>query len=166
MVNTVFSVPYLSWIFKRMLSSFDKNRFWTVSNWKPVHYDRILKKVFPSQDQVWLKMINIVAETVKNLTAVRRPRFDPWVKKIPGEGEWLLIQYSCLKKSHGQREPEADQQGHKVGEWLTLFLFSSPVVRLPHCRMGRAPAVTAGPLSPTQVWAGDTAPENPPIKNS
>ena len=29
--------------------------------------------------------------------------FDPWVGKIPGEGNGNPLQYSCLKKSRGQR---------------------------------------------------------------
>ena len=27
----------------------------------------------------------------------RRPGFDPWVRKIPGEGNGNLLQYSCLE---------------------------------------------------------------------
>ena len=27
----------------------------------------------------------------------RRPRFDPWVGKIPGEGNGYPLQYSCLE---------------------------------------------------------------------
>ena len=27
----------------------------------------------------------------------RRPRFDPWVGKIPGEGHGSPLQYSCLE---------------------------------------------------------------------
>jgi len=30
-----------------------------------------------------------VAQTIKNLPAVRRPRFNPWVWKIPRRREWL-----------------------------------------------------------------------------
>ena len=29
----------------------------------------------------------------------RRPRFNPWVKKTPGEGNGYLHQYSCLENS-------------------------------------------------------------------
>ena len=44
---------------------------------------------------------------VKNLPAMqetsRRHGFNPWVRKIPGEGNGNLLQYSCLEKSHGWR---------------------------------------------------------------
>ena len=30
---------------------------------------------------------------------VGRPRFDPWVRKIPGEGNGNPLQYSCLENS-------------------------------------------------------------------
>ena len=33
----------------------------------------------------------------------RRPRFNPWVRKIPGEENSNPLQYSCLEKSHGWR---------------------------------------------------------------
>ena len=32
-----------------------------------------------------------------------RPGFDPWVRKIPGEGPGNPLQYSCLENPHGQR---------------------------------------------------------------
>ena len=38
---------------------------------------------------------------VKNLPAnagdVKRGRFDPWVRKTPGEGNGNTLQYSCLE---------------------------------------------------------------------
>ena len=33
----------------------------------------------------------------------RRLGFHPWVRKIPGGGNGNRLQYSCLKKAHGQR---------------------------------------------------------------
>ena len=36
---------------------------------------------------------------VKNLPAVQETRFDPWVGKIPGEGNGNSLQYSCLENS-------------------------------------------------------------------
>ena len=35
----------------------------------------------------------------------RRPRFDPWFGKIPGEGNGYPLQYSCLKNSMDSQEP-------------------------------------------------------------
>ena len=33
----------------------------------------------------------------------RRPGFDPWIKKIPGEGDGHPLQYSCLEHSMDRR---------------------------------------------------------------
>ena len=33
----------------------------------------------------------------------RRPGFNPWVKKIPGERNGNPLQYSCLENPHGKR---------------------------------------------------------------
>ena len=37
-----------------------------------------------------------VAQTVKNQCVMQQTRFDPWVGKIPGEGNGYPLQYSCL----------------------------------------------------------------------
>ena len=37
------------------------------------------------------------ASVVKNLLPIRRHRFNPWVRKIPGEGKGIPLQYSCLE---------------------------------------------------------------------
>ena len=39
----------------------------------------------------------MVAQTVKNLPTSGRPRFDPWVRKIPWSREWQPLQYFCLE---------------------------------------------------------------------
>ena len=36
---------------------------------------------------------------VKYLLVCRRLGFDPWVRKIPGEGNGYPLQYSCLENS-------------------------------------------------------------------
>ena len=36
---------------------------------------------------------------VKNTPAVQETGFDPWVGKIPGQGNGNPLQYSCLKNS-------------------------------------------------------------------
>ena len=41
----------------------------------------------------------MVAQTVKSLPAMWRPRFDLWVGKISGEGNGNPLQYSCLENS-------------------------------------------------------------------
>ena len=42
---------------------------------------------------------SVVAQMVKRLPAMRETRFDPWVGKIPGEGNANPLQYSCLENS-------------------------------------------------------------------
>ena len=37
------------------------------------------------------------ASVVKNPLQSRRHRFNPWVRKIPGEGKDIPLQYSCLE---------------------------------------------------------------------
>ena len=40
---------------------------------------------------------------VKNLPASRRPRFDPWVLKIPWRREWQPTPVFLPRDFHGQR---------------------------------------------------------------
>ena len=40
-----------------------------------------------------------MAQLVKNPLQCRRPGFDPWVGKIPGEGKGYPLQYSGLENS-------------------------------------------------------------------
>ena len=42
---------------------------------------------------------SLVAQMVKNLPAMQRPRFDPCVKKIPWRRDGYPLQYSCLENS-------------------------------------------------------------------
>ena len=42
---------------------------------------------------------SLVAQRVKNLPAIRRLGFDPWIGKIPGEGNGNPLQYSFLENS-------------------------------------------------------------------
>ena len=35
----------------------------------------------------------------KNLPAVQKTWFNPWVRKIPGEGNGNPVQYSCLENA-------------------------------------------------------------------
>ena len=44
-----------------------------------------------------------LAQKVKNPPACGRPRFDPWVGKIPWRGEWLPTLVLWPGKSRGQR---------------------------------------------------------------
>ena len=40
---------------------------------------------------------SLVAQTVESTCQYRRLGFDPWVRKIPGEGYGNPLQYSCLE---------------------------------------------------------------------
>ena len=59
---------------------------------------------------------------VKNLPAMQRPGFDPWVGKIPWRRKWQPIPIFLPGKSHGQRSLVGySPWGHKrVGHDLTI----------------------------------------------
>ena len=40
---------------------------------------------------------------VKNLPAIRRPGFHPWVEKVPWRREWLPTPVFFPGESHGER---------------------------------------------------------------
>ena len=46
---------------------------------------------------------SLVARTVKNLPAMQRPGFDPWVGKIPWRREWQPTPVFLSGEFHGQR---------------------------------------------------------------
>ena len=45
---------------------------------------------------------SLVAQTVKHRLPCGRPRFDPWVRKIPWRRKWQLTPVFLPGKSHGQ----------------------------------------------------------------
>ena len=45
----------------------------------------------------------LVAQMVKNLPAMQRPRFDPWVRKVSWRREWQPTPVFLPAESHGQR---------------------------------------------------------------
>ena len=49
------------------------------------------------------KVASLVAQTVKNLPAMQRPRFDPWVGKIPWRREWQPTPVRLPREFLGQR---------------------------------------------------------------
>ena len=53
-----------------------------------------------------------------------RPGFDPWVGKIPGEGNGNLLQYSCLGNPMDQRSLAGySPWGHREATRLSHFTF-------------------------------------------
>ena len=67
----------------------------------------------------------LVAQLVKICLQCRRPRFNPWVEKIPWRSEWQPTLVFLPGKSHGQRNLEScSSWGHKeldTTEQLTFF---------------------------------------------
>ena len=45
----------------------------------------------------------LVAQTIKNLLQGRRPRFNPWVKKILWRREWLPTPIFLAREAHRKR---------------------------------------------------------------
>ena len=66
-----------------------------------------------------------VAQMVKNLPAMRRPGFSPWVGKIPGDGNSYPLQVFLPGELHGQRRLAGySPWGHEesdLTERLSLF---------------------------------------------
>ena len=46
---------------------------------------------------------SLVAQRLKCLPAMRRPRFDPWVGKIPWRRKWQPTPVLLPGESHGRR---------------------------------------------------------------
>ena len=57
---------------------------------------------------------SLVAQAVKNLPAMWRPRFDPWVRKIPWRRKWQPTPVFLPGEFHGQRSlVDYSPRGHK-----------------------------------------------------
>ena len=52
----------------------------------------------------YFQAASLVAQTVKNLPTMQRPRFNPWVRKIPWGREWLPTPVFLPGEFHGQRK--------------------------------------------------------------
>ena len=80
-----------------------------------------------------------MAQMVKNPPECRRPRFDPWVGKVPRRREWLLTPVFLPRELHGQRNLMGySPWGLKeldMTEWLTFWFTSLylPVVIFVFC---------------------------------
>ena len=74
---------------------------------------------------------SLVAQTIKCLSQCGRPRFDPWIGKIPWRRIWQHTPLLLPGKSHGRRilvvySPQDRRVGH---DWVTSLHFPSPNTR-------------------------------------
>jgi len=74
---------------------------------------------------------------VEDCLQCRRPKFDPWVKKIPGEGNGNPLQYSCLENSMDRGACQATVHG---------------VSRIRHNLAIKPPPLTILRASPVAQW--------------
>ena len=74
---------------------------------------------------VLLRRISLVVQKVDICLQCRRPKFNPWVEKMPWRREWLHTPIFLPGEFHGQRSPEGySPWGCKESdttEQLTLF---------------------------------------------
>ena len=80
---------------------------------------------------------SLVTQTVKSLLQWKRPWFDPWVRKIPGEGNGNTLQYSCPENSMCRGTWQATVANCPYGcrewdrtEWLNSFTFKNKKMRI------------------------------------
>ena len=107
-------------------------------------FDLILSKCWAS----------FVAQLVKNLPAMRRPGFDPWVGKIPWRRDWLPTpefspgEFHGLYSPWGRKEPDMTERLSLslLDIIMSMFRLGSPKRRL-------SPACSASSLS-CPWWRG------------
>ena len=76
---------------------------------------------------------SLVAQTVKNLPAMPRPGFDPWVEKIPWRRAWQPTAVSLPGESHGQRSlADYSPWGHRESD-TTEMTRHAPRLSDPQC---------------------------------
>ena len=61
--------------------------------------------IFPNWNSVPIKQGSPGGSVVKNPPAMRRPRFHPWIRKIPWRRKWQLTPGFLPGESHGRRSP-------------------------------------------------------------
>ena len=60
---------------------------------------------------------------IKNLPAIRRPRFNPWVEKIPWKREHCPLECSCLENPKDRGAWQATVHGVTKSQTFTFFHF-------------------------------------------
>ena len=87
------------------LQSMGVTQSWTWLKWLSTAHSMWMEmdkqtQCFELKLEIWLAWnmkASLVAQLVKRIHLQwRRPRFDPWVRKIPREGNGNPLQYSCL----------------------------------------------------------------------
>ena len=114
----------------------DENRQWTYSfchiPYRHHHTPTHARTIRSTPTSAWA---SLVAQMVKNLPAMRRPGFSPWVGKILWRRSWQPTPVFLPGEFHGQRSLEGySARGHKeldTIEQLTLT-FQHPVLK-PRC---------------------------------
>ena len=110
---------------------------------------------------MWL-WASLVAQTVKNLPASRRPRFDPWVGMTPQRRKWQPTSVFLSGEFHGQRSLAGYSpwglRESDAAEQLTLSLY---VVLPPHWvassfRLGRLLCLLCAPSLHGDACCGPT----------
>ena len=66
-----------------------------------------------------LTWASLLAQTVKNLPAMRETWFDPWVGKIPWRREWQPTPIFLPRESHGQRSLVGHRDCRVRHHWAT-----------------------------------------------
>ena len=91
-----------------------------------------------------LAWASLMAQAVKNLPAMQRPGFNPWVGKIPGRRKWIPTLVFLPGAFQGQRSLVGySPRGRRVGrDWatntFTFILFGSRALHKP-CGIGARP---------------------------
>ena len=67
-----------------------------------------------------------MAQTVKSLPEIGRPRFDSWVRRIPRRRKWQPTPVFLPGKSHGQRSLAGyGPWGHKKSDMTEQVIFNT-----------------------------------------
>ena len=77
---------------------------------------------------------SLMAQTVKNLPAMRETWFDPWVGKIPGERNGYLLQYSCWENSMDRGSWQTSSLGRRESDKTEQLTQQHPQITI--CILG------------------------------
>ena len=84
----IFQTRILEWVAISFSRGFSQPRNWTLLHWQadssPLNEQRSPStRIYPLSN---FRGPSLMFQMIKNLLQCRRPRFDPWVRKIPREG--------------------------------------------------------------------------------